>query len=83
MVTVGNHSSDKVKDRISCEQFVKAGREVLKLLSESDQHKYYFRLFAQGKEHLTQDGNILHCDIFYRFQELFNYVKQSEKMSFT
>lgn len=56
MVTNGHHGHEKVKDRISCEQFVKAGKEVLKLFSDSDQHKYYFKLFSQGKDHLTREG---------------------------
>lgn len=56
MVTNGHHGHDKVKDRISCEQFVKAGKEVLKLFSDADQHKYYFKLFSQGKDHLTREG---------------------------
>jgi hypothetical protein len=64
MVTVGHHSTDKIKERITCEQFVKAGREILKMFDETDQHKYYFKLFAEGKDHLTQAGIQLLSFIF-------------------
>ena len=55
MVTNGNHS-EKVRARITREQFVKAGRDVLKLFDESDQHKYYFKLFAEGRDTLNKEG---------------------------
>ena len=58
MVTHGHHGHEKVKERISCEQFVKAGKEVLKLFTEPEQHKYYFKLFSQGKDHLTREGKL-------------------------
>ena len=36
---------------------MKAGKEILKKFNESDQQKYYFKLFAAGKDVLTQEGN--------------------------
>ena len=60
MVVSGHshHGNEKVKDRISCEQFVKAGKEVLRLFDEPAQHKYYFRLFSEGKDHLIREGTV-------------------------
>ncbi|XP_045171511.2 uncharacterized protein LOC123533745 [Mercenaria mercenaria] len=78
MVTVGHHSSDKIKERITCEQFVKAGREILKMFDETDQHKYYFKLFAEGKDHLTQDETLKMINIAYALtlsSSMIPYVK--------
>ena len=47
---------DQIKDRITLEQFTKAGKELLKMFDEGDQHRYYFQLFAAGKDHLTKEG---------------------------
>ena len=56
----GQHGKDgQIKDRISLEQFIKAGKELLKMFDESAQHKYYFQLFAAGKDHLTKEGEFL------------------------
>ena len=44
------------KHRITKEQFVKAGKEILKMNDIGDQKKYYFKLFAAGKTFLTKDG---------------------------
>ncbi|XP_052801227.1 uncharacterized protein LOC128231966 [Mya arenaria] len=66
MVTNGHHHhGDKVRGRITCEQFVKAGKEVLKLFNETDQHKYYFKLFSQGKEQLDKEGALRMIHIAY------------------
>lgn len=64
MVSNGHHS-DKIKDRICSEQFVKAGREILKLFDETDQHKYYFRLFSQGKDYLIKDDALTMINVAY------------------
>ncbi|KAL4223790.1 hypothetical protein ACF0H5_017256 [Mactra antiquata] len=85
MVTVGHHSTEKVKDRISCEQFVKAGKEVLKLFSETDQHKYYFKLFAQGQEHLSHDDALKMVNIAYALtlsscQIAYSKIPQDDKI---
>ncbi|XP_014771795.1 uncharacterized protein LOC106870288 isoform X1 [Octopus bimaculoides] len=45
------------KDLITKEQFVKAGKEILNLHEVNDQKKYYFRLFALGKDVLTKDDS--------------------------
>lgn len=45
------------KDRITKEQFVKAGKEILKMNDDNDQKKYYFKLFAAGKNFLTKDDS--------------------------
>ena len=52
----GHGNGDQLKDRITWEQFTRAGKELLKLFDEGDQHKYYFELFAEGKDHLTKEG---------------------------
>ena len=53
----GQHGKDgQIKDRITLEQFIRAGKELLKMFDESAQHKYYFQLFAAGKDHLTKEG---------------------------
>ncbi|XP_052223040.1 uncharacterized protein LOC127838930 isoform X2 [Dreissena polymorpha] len=64
MVT-NNHHSDKVKERISSEQFVKSSKALLSLFDATDQHKYYFKLFAQGKEYLTRDDALNMVNIAY------------------
>ncbi|KAL5017015.1 hypothetical protein ScPMuIL_006604 [Solemya velum] len=53
------------RDRATREQFIKAGKEVLKLFDESAQQKYYFKLFAGGKDHLTKDDTIQMVDVSY------------------
>lgn len=47
------------RERITKEQFTKAGKELLKLYDESSQQEYYFKLFASGKDHLTKEGRSL------------------------
>ena len=59
MVLHGSKDGGKggqIKDRITLEQFTKAGKELLKMFDEGDQHRYYFQLFAAGKDHLTKEG---------------------------
>ncbi|XP_041347657.1 uncharacterized protein LOC121367505 [Gigantopelta aegis] len=53
------------RDRITKEQFVKAGKEILKTFNESDQQKYYFKLFAAGKDVLTQEDALLMIQVSY------------------
>ncbi|XP_005097241.1 uncharacterized protein LOC101847581 [Aplysia californica] len=43
------------RERITREQFVKAGKEILKMHGEKALVKYYFHLFASGKDHLTNE----------------------------
>ena len=52
----GLGKNGQIKDRITNDQFIKAGKELLKMFDEVDQHKYYFELFAAGKDHLTKEG---------------------------
>ena len=53
----GNTGKDgQIKDRITSEQFIKAGKELLRMFDEAAQHKYYFQLFAAGKDHITKEG---------------------------
>ena len=44
------------RERITKEQFIKSGKELLKMFEENAQHKYYFKLFASGKDHLSKEG---------------------------
>lgn len=44
------------RDRITREQFIKAGREILEIFDEKSVVKYYFHLFASGKEYLMLDS---------------------------
>ncbi|WAR02582.1 hypothetical protein MAR_009140 [Mya arenaria] len=76
MVTNGHHHhGDKVRGRITCEQFVKAGKEVLKLFNETDQHKYYFKLFSQGKEQLDKEGFGMKSEI--KFSEMERWMESN------
>ncbi|KAI8749274.1 restriction of telomere capping protein 5 [Biomphalaria glabrata] len=43
------------RERITREQFVKAGREILKMFDEKTVVKYYFYLFASSKEFMTKE----------------------------
>ena len=43
-------------DRITREEFVKAGTEIVCMANVSNQRKYYFNLFSSGKEYLSRDG---------------------------
>ncbi|RUS89758.1 hypothetical protein EGW08_002461 [Elysia chlorotica] len=45
--------SNSLRDRITREQFTKAGKEILEIFDEKSVVKYYFHLFASGKDHLT------------------------------
>jgi hypothetical protein len=45
------------RERITKEQFIKSGKELLKMFEENAQHKYYFKLFASGKDHLSKEGS--------------------------
>ncbi|XP_076453248.1 uncharacterized protein LOC143288541 [Babylonia areolata] len=42
-------------DRITREEFVEAGTEIVSTINVADQRRYYYRLFAKGKEHLTRE----------------------------
>lgn len=44
------------RERITKEQFVKSGKELLKMFDEPSQHKYYFKLFCDGKDYLNKEG---------------------------
>lgn len=44
------------RERITREQFVKAGKEILMMYEEKQLVKFYFHFFAEGKDHLTIDG---------------------------
>lgn len=48
--------TERDRERITREQFVKSGKELLKMFDENAQHKYYFKLFAGGKDHLRKEG---------------------------
>lgn len=43
------------RDRITREEFVAAGTEIITMLNIGDQRFYYFKLFAGNKEYLTKD----------------------------
>lgn len=47
-------------DRITREQFVAAGTEIVSKMNIADQRQYYFRLYASGKDYLTKEGRH-HC----------------------
>lgn len=44
------------RERITREQFVKAGREILMMYEEKQLVRFYFHFFAEGKEFLTIEG---------------------------
>ncbi|KAL3856226.1 hypothetical protein ACJMK2_011003 [Sinanodonta woodiana] len=56
------------KERITREQFIKSGKEIVQMFDETAQHKYYFRLFANGKDCLDKEGKLslkcLHYNLF-------------------
>ncbi|XP_071093993.1 uncharacterized protein [Haliotis cracherodii] len=54
-----------VRDRITREQFVKSGKEILKKFDEVEQHKYYFKLFAASKDYLTTEDALQMVQISY------------------
>ena len=43
-------------DRITREEFVQAGTEIVCMVNVSAQRKYYFKLFSSGKEYMSSDG---------------------------
>ncbi|CAG5133172.1 unnamed protein product [Candidula unifasciata] len=43
------------RERITREQFVKAGKEILMMYEEKQLVRFYFHFFAEGKDHLTID----------------------------
>ena len=43
-------------DRITREEFVQAGTEIVCMVNLSAQRKYYFKLFSSGKEYMSSDG---------------------------
>ena len=43
-------------DRITREEFVSSGTEIVCKIHVPEQRKYYFKLFAGGKDHLTREG---------------------------
>ncbi|GFN99604.1 hypothetical protein PoB_002611000 [Plakobranchus ocellatus] len=49
-------SSNSIRDRITKEQFIKAGKEIMDIFDEKSVVKYYFHLFASGKDHLTPES---------------------------
>ncbi|CAL1536156.1 unnamed protein product [Lymnaea stagnalis] len=49
------NSSTTNRERITREQFVKAGREILKMFDEKVIVKYYYYLFASSKDHLNKE----------------------------
>jgi len=60
MSMVRHHgNSEHVRERITKEEFVKSGKELIKMFDEKTQQKYYFKLFAAGKDYLTKDGNYI------------------------
>lgn len=59
------HSSTGDRERITKEQFTKAGKELLKLYDESSQLQYYFKLFASGKDHLTKEDALQMIAVSY------------------
>lgn len=62
----GNTGKDgQIKDRITSEQFIKAGKELLRMFDEAAQHKYYFQLFAAGKDHITKEDALTMVNICY------------------
>lgn len=61
----GHGKNGHIKDRITLEQFVKAGKELLQMFDEVAQHKYYFQLFAEGKDHLEKEDGLTMVNISY------------------
>ncbi|KAK7088615.1 uncharacterized protein [Littorina saxatilis] len=53
------------KDRITREEFVAAGTEIVNKVHVGDQRKYYFRLFAGGKDHLTKEDALQMFHVSY------------------
>lgn len=53
------------RERITKEEFVKSGKELLKMFDENAQHKYYFRLFAGGKEILSKEDALKMVNVCY------------------
>ncbi|PVD32798.1 hypothetical protein C0Q70_08244 [Pomacea canaliculata] len=43
------------RDRITREEFVTAGTEIVNKFDVTDQRKYYIKLFAEGKDYLTKE----------------------------
>ncbi|KAK3084924.1 hypothetical protein FSP39_021521 [Pinctada imbricata] len=62
-MTCNNGSRDR--ERITKEQFTKAGKVLLKMFDEKEQHKYYFKLFSEGKEYLTKDDTLQMVNVSY------------------
>lgn len=46
------------RDRITREEFVTAGTEIVNKFDVTDQRKYYIKLFAEGKDYLTKEGSL-------------------------
>ncbi|XP_060074137.1 uncharacterized protein LOC132553874 [Ylistrum balloti] len=57
----GNHS----RERITKEQFVKSGKEIIKMFDEAVQLKYYFHLFAAGKDHMNKEDALQMISVAY------------------
>jgi hypothetical protein len=53
-----------MSDRITREEFVESGTEIVTKANVDEQRKYYFKLFSSGKDHLTRDGVDAHVFLF-------------------
>lgn len=53
------------RERITKEQFVKSGKELLKMFDEPSQHKYYFKLFCDGKDYLNKEDGLQMVNVSY------------------
>ncbi|KAL8581232.1 hypothetical protein ACOMHN_038332 [Nucella lapillus] len=52
-------------DRITREEFVAAGTEIVSTMNVADQRRYYYRLFANGKEYLTKEETAQMVQVSY------------------
>ena len=50
------HHSDVHRERITFDQFLKSGKEILKLYDEADELKYFFHLFSESKDTMCREG---------------------------
>lgn len=57
----GNHT----RERITKEQFVKSGKEIIKMFDEAVQLKYYFHLFSAGKDHMNKEDALQMINVSY------------------